>query len=190
VITIQILLGLVSHSQPLWLHCACIELLLKLEYLHFKSVGCICGMAEQMEQWKDSEQYGGQTREVTYRSICHSPMCPPDTAVTVWQHAAFSSDKQTLIFEAVSQIHDVPFGSYFEVHLLALAPTCIITVLHRRYVTKLGQQYMPPPLQSSALTPSRVVCFSIKDVNSFTHCLWHRCMRSGHSQQNQQPVVY
>jgi hypothetical protein len=85
----------------------------------------------QMEQWKDSEQYGGQTREVTYRSICKSPMCPPDTAVTVWQHAAFSSDKQTLIFEAVSQIHDVPFGSYFEVHLLALAPTCIITVLHR-----------------------------------------------------------
>jgi hypothetical protein len=70
----------------------------------------------QMEQWKDSEQYGGQTREVTYRSICKSPMCPPDTAVTVWQHAAFSSDKQVLIFEAVSQIHDVPFGSYFEVH--------------------------------------------------------------------------
>ncbi len=96
-ITSQILLGLVSHSQPLQLHCACTELLLKLEYLQFKSVGCICGMAEQMEQWKDSEQYGGQTREVTYRSICHSPMCPPDTAVTVWQHAAFSSDKQTLV---------------------------------------------------------------------------------------------
>lgn len=96
-ITIQILLGLVSHSQPLRLHCACTELLLKLEYLQFKSVGCTCGMAEQMEQWKDSEQYGGQTREVTYRSICKSPMCPPDTAVTVWQHAAFSSDKQVLV---------------------------------------------------------------------------------------------
>ncbi|KAG0611574.1 hypothetical protein M758_7G150700 [Ceratodon purpureus] len=70
----------------------------------------------QIEKWEDSEQYGGLVRKVTYRSICRSPMCPPDTAVTVWQHAALSSDKKVLIFEAVSQIHDVPFGTYFEVH--------------------------------------------------------------------------
>ncbi|XP_073395315.1 BAG-associated GRAM protein 1 isoform X1 [Physcomitrium patens] len=77
-------------------------------------------------KWEDTEQYGGFTRKVTYRSICRSPMCPPDTAVTVWQHAAFSNDKKVLVcctgpllvivFEAVSQIHDVPFGTYFEVH--------------------------------------------------------------------------
>jgi hypothetical protein len=70
----------------------------------------------KLEEWGDSEQYGGLIRKVTYRSICQSPMCPPDTAVTVYQHAAFSNDKKVLVFEAVSQIHDVPFGSYFEVH--------------------------------------------------------------------------
>ncbi|KAG0558823.1 hypothetical protein KC19_10G057900 [Ceratodon purpureus] len=70
----------------------------------------------KIEKWEDSQEFGGLVRKLTYRSICRNPMCPPDTAVSVWQHAAFSNDQKVLVFEAVSQIHDVPFGSYFEVH--------------------------------------------------------------------------
>jgi len=54
-------------------------------------------MTLQLEKWEDSEQYGGLTRKVTYRSICQSPMCPPDTAVTVYQHTAFSNNKKVLV---------------------------------------------------------------------------------------------
>ncbi|WOL15604.1 BAG-associated GRAM protein 1 [Canna indica] len=67
-------------------------------------------------QWHVADEYDGQVREITFRSVCHSPMCPPDTAVTEWQHAVLSPDKETLVFETVQQVHDVPFGSYFEVH--------------------------------------------------------------------------
>ncbi|XP_072972833.1 BAG-associated GRAM protein 1-like isoform X1 [Typha angustifolia] len=67
-------------------------------------------------QWHVADEYDGQVREITYRSVCHSPMCPPDTAMTEWQHAVFSVDKMNLIFETVQQAHDVPFGSSFEVH--------------------------------------------------------------------------
>jgi len=42
-------------------------------------------------------------------------LCPPDTAVTEWQHASFSKDKRNWIYETKHQAHDVPFGSYFEV---------------------------------------------------------------------------
>ncbi|XP_026660684.2 BAG-associated GRAM protein 1-like isoform X3 [Phoenix dactylifera] len=67
-------------------------------------------------QWHAADEYDGQVREITFRSLCHSPMCPPDTAMTEWQHAVFLSDKTTLVFETVQQAHDIPFGSYFEVH--------------------------------------------------------------------------
>ncbi|WJX44308.1 BAG-associated GRAM protein 1, variant 2 [Trifolium repens] len=69
-----------------------------------------------MGQWHTAEEYDGQVREITFRSLCNSPMCPPDTAMTEWQHVVLSSDKNNLVFETVQQAHDVPFGSYFEVH--------------------------------------------------------------------------
>ncbi|KAJ4956034.1 hypothetical protein NE237_012817 [Protea cynaroides] len=67
-------------------------------------------------QWHNADEYDGQVREITFRSVCNSPMCPPDTAMTEWQHAVFAADKMTLVFETVQQAHDVPFGSYFEIH--------------------------------------------------------------------------
>ncbi|CAL9245741.1 unnamed protein product [Arabidopsis halleri] len=69
-----------------------------------------------IEPWHTAEEYDGQVREIKFRSICNSPMCPPDTAVTEWQHVVLSPDKKVLVFETVQQPHDVPFGSYFEVH--------------------------------------------------------------------------
>nr|GEY25092.1 BAG-associated GRAM protein 1-like isoform X2 [Tanacetum cinerariifolium] len=33
-----------------------------------------------------------------------------------WQHILLSPNKHSLVFETVQQAHDVPFGSYFEVH--------------------------------------------------------------------------
>nr|GMD21991.1 BAG-associated GRAM protein 1-like isoform X3 [Ipomoea batatas]GMD23546.1 BAG-associated GRAM protein 1-like isoform X3 [Ipomoea batatas]GMD26716.1 BAG-associated GRAM protein 1-like isoform X3 [Ipomoea batatas] len=69
-----------------------------------------------MGQWHSAEEYDGQVRENTFRSLCNSPMCPPDTAMTEYQHAVLSPDKKLLVFETVQQAHDVPFGSCFEVH--------------------------------------------------------------------------
>ncbi|GMY39837.1 BAG-associated GRAM protein 1, partial [Fagus crenata] len=67
-----------------------------------------------MGQWHAADEYDGQVREITFRSLCNSPMCPPDTAMTEYQHAVLSPDKEMLVFETVQQAHDVPFGSYFE----------------------------------------------------------------------------
>ncbi|XP_064955907.1 BAG-associated GRAM protein 1-like isoform X2 [Musa acuminata AAA Group] len=67
-------------------------------------------------KWQIADDYDGLVRELTFRSPCHSPLCPPDTAVTEWQHAVLSSDKATLVYETVQQAHDVPFGSCFEIH--------------------------------------------------------------------------
>ncbi|XP_023875484.1 BAG-associated GRAM protein 1 isoform X4 [Quercus suber] len=69
-----------------------------------------------MGQWHAADEYDGQVREITFRSLCNSPMCPPDTAMTEYQHAVLSPDKKRLVFETVQQAHDVPFGSCFEVH--------------------------------------------------------------------------
>ncbi|CAN4115480.1 unnamed protein product [Withania somnifera] len=67
-------------------------------------------------QWHSADEYDGQVREITFRTICNSPMCPPDSAMTEYQHAVLSLDKKMLVFETAQQAHDVPFGSYFEVH--------------------------------------------------------------------------
>ncbi|XP_050367308.1 BAG-associated GRAM protein 1 [Argentina anserina] len=67
-------------------------------------------------QWHPADEYDGQVREITFRGLCNSPMCPPDTAMTEYQHAVLSADKEILVFETVQQAHDVPFGSYFEIH--------------------------------------------------------------------------
>lgn len=50
-----------------------------------------------MGQWHSADEYDGQVREITFRSICNSPMCPPDTAMTEWQHAVLSADKKILV---------------------------------------------------------------------------------------------
>lgn len=50
-----------------------------------------------MGQWNSASEYDGQVREITFRTICNSPMCPPDTAVTEYQHAVLSLDKKTLV---------------------------------------------------------------------------------------------
>ncbi|GKV29253.1 hypothetical protein SLEP1_g38192 [Rubroshorea leprosula] len=67
-------------------------------------------------QWHAADEYDGQVRETTHRHVCNSPMCPPDTAMTEYQHYVLSPDKKKLVFETVQNAHDVPFGSYFEVH--------------------------------------------------------------------------
>ncbi|CAL1404723.1 unnamed protein product [Linum trigynum] len=66
--------------------------------------------------WHPADEYDGQVRELTVRSLCNSPMCPPDTAMTEYQHFVLSPDKKILVFDTVQQAHDVPFGSYFEIH--------------------------------------------------------------------------
>ncbi|XVE80910.1 hypothetical protein DITRI_Ditri15bG0019100 [Diplodiscus trichospermus] len=73
-----------------------------------------------MGQWHVADEYDGQVREITFRSVCKSPMCPPDTAMTEYQHYVLSPDKQKLVFETVQQAHDVPFGSYFEASSLSM----------------------------------------------------------------------
>ncbi|KAM0869248.1 hypothetical protein ACQ4PT_040799 [Festuca glaucescens] len=70
----------------------------------------------KLSKWHVSDVYGGNFREVTFRSLCNSPLCPPDTAVTELQRASFSKDKRNLIYETKQQAHNVPFGSYFEIH--------------------------------------------------------------------------
>ncbi|KAG6582013.1 BAG-associated GRAM protein 1, partial [Cucurbita argyrosperma subsp. sororia] len=69
-----------------------------------------------MGEWHAADEYEGQVREVTYRSPCSNPMCPPDTAMTEYHHAVLSEDKKKLVFEIIQKAHDVPFGSYFELH--------------------------------------------------------------------------
>ncbi|XP_062090086.1 BAG-associated GRAM protein 1 isoform X2 [Humulus lupulus] len=76
---------------------------------------CLTGIYN-MGQWHSADEYDGQVREIKFRSLCTSPMCPPDTAMTEYQHSVLSSDKKKLVFETVQQAHDVPFGSCFEIH--------------------------------------------------------------------------
>ncbi|PNT69005.1 hypothetical protein BRADI_3g48261v3 [Brachypodium distachyon] len=79
----------------------------------------------KMSKWYASDEYGGNVREVTFRSLCHSPLCPTDTAVTELQHTSFSKDKRNLIYETKQQAHDVPFGSYFECLIEGSAPSSL-----------------------------------------------------------------
>ncbi|KAK9200724.1 hypothetical protein WN944_015922 [Citrus x changshan-huyou] len=76
-----------------------------------------------MGQWHGADEYDGQVREITFRSLCTSPMCPPDTAMTEYQHAVLSPDKKIFVFETVQQAHDIPFGSFFEIHCRWLLET-------------------------------------------------------------------
>ncbi|KAJ3675379.1 hypothetical protein LUZ60_004421 [Juncus effusus] len=67
-------------------------------------------------KWSESDEFGGQIRKITFKSLCNSPLCPPYTSVTEDQHVILSTDKTTLVYETIQQAHDVPFGSYFEIH--------------------------------------------------------------------------
>ncbi|KAF5182698.1 Bag-associated gram protein, partial [Thalictrum thalictroides] len=70
----------------------------------------------KLGKWHAADEYEGQVRELTFRTLCNSPMCPPDSSMTEWQHVVLSADKKRMVFETVQQAHDVPFGSYFEIH--------------------------------------------------------------------------
>ncbi|PWZ37001.1 BAG-associated GRAM protein 1 [Zea mays] len=48
-------------------------------------------------QWHIADEYDGQVRELNCKSICHSPMCPPYSAMTEWQHIVLSADKMDLV---------------------------------------------------------------------------------------------
>ncbi|XP_052199402.1 BAG-associated GRAM protein 1 isoform X2 [Diospyros lotus] len=52
--------------------------------------------------WHSADEYDGQVREITLRALCNSPMCPPDSAMTEWQHAILSPDKKQLVLSFVS----------------------------------------------------------------------------------------
>ncbi|KAJ0781364.1 putative BAG-associated GRAM protein [Helianthus annuus] len=51
---------------------------------------------KKIGQWHSADEYDGQVREITFRYLCNSPVCPPDTAMTEWQHSLLSADKKTL----------------------------------------------------------------------------------------------
>ena len=51
----------------------------------------------QLGQWHIADEYDGQVRELNCKSICHSPMCPPYSAMTEWQHMVLSADKMDLV---------------------------------------------------------------------------------------------
>lgn len=57
----------------------------------------LCIYCIQMGQWHAADEYDGQVREITFRTLCNSPMCPPDTAMTEWQHVVLSPDKKKLV---------------------------------------------------------------------------------------------
>lgn len=93
----------------------------------------------KVEQWHTAEQYNGLLRKITLRSICLSPMCPPDTSITELQHAVFTNDKQVLVLETVQQAHDVPFGTYFEIH--AKWTFCSVSGSSCNLCVKVGVQF-------------------------------------------------
>ncbi|RYQ83980.1 hypothetical protein Ahy_B10g102872 isoform A [Arachis hypogaea] len=51
----------------------------------------------EIGQWHCGDEFDGQLREITFRSLCNNPMCPPDTAMTEWQHVVLTPDKKKLV---------------------------------------------------------------------------------------------
>ncbi|KAK4345335.1 hypothetical protein RND71_035511 [Anisodus tanguticus] len=88
-------------------------------------------------QWHSADEYDGQVREITFRTICNSPMCPPDSAMTEYQHAILSPDKKKLVFETVQQAHDVPFGSCFEENAKNVDVGLRLTIILMNLITRL-----------------------------------------------------
>ncbi|VAI50693.1 unnamed protein product [Triticum turgidum subsp. durum] len=48
-------------------------------------------------QWHLADEYDGQVRELNCKSMCHSPMCPPYSAITEWQRTVLSANKTDLV---------------------------------------------------------------------------------------------
>lgn len=65
----------------------------------------------QMGQWHPADEYDGQVREITFRAPCNNPMCPPDSAMTEWQHAVLSPDKKTLVRQLMSALLESALSS-------------------------------------------------------------------------------
>jgi hypothetical protein len=71
--------------------------------IHYSLLPALTSLCSfQMGQWHAADEYDGQVREITVRSLCNSPMCPPDTAVTEWQHFVLSPDKKKLVRPHIS----------------------------------------------------------------------------------------
>ncbi|KAB5530046.1 hypothetical protein DKX38_020127 [Salix brachista] len=153
----------------------------------------------QMGQWHVADEYDGQVREITFRSLCNSPMCPPDTAVTEWQHFVLSPDKKKLVrplispyckfllnassnpvFETVQQPHDVPFGSYFEIHcrwsLETNGENSSTMDIKVGRICKLlyGQGWIPSPTNPDLLSVPELLCVHFKKW-----CVMQSKIRSG-----------
>lgn len=71
-----------------------------IHYSQFQCSACFAWYF-QMGQWHAADEYDGQVREITFRSKCTSPMCPPDTAMTEYQHYVLSPDKKMLVWPLI-----------------------------------------------------------------------------------------
>nr|GEV32049.1 RNA-directed DNA polymerase, eukaryota [Tanacetum cinerariifolium] len=58
-----------------------------------------------MGQWHSADEYDGQVREITFRCLCNSPMCPPDTAMTEWQHILLSQKNETFWYRVLNEFN-------------------------------------------------------------------------------------
>ncbi|KAE8712342.1 hypothetical protein F3Y22_tig00110258pilonHSYRG00196 [Hibiscus syriacus] len=75
-----------------------------------------------MGQWHAADEYDGLVREITFRTICNSPMCPPDTAMSEYQHSVLSPDKKKLVHcrwcmennGENSSVLDIKVGAHFK----------------------------------------------------------------------------
>lgn len=74
-------------------------------WLYQLEMSCFFLCHLQMGQWHAADEYDGQVREITFRSLCNSPMCPPDTAMTEYQHAVLSPDKKMLVLMHISSLY-------------------------------------------------------------------------------------
>ena len=90
-----------------------------------------------MGQWHAADEYDGQVREITFRSLCNSPMCPPDTAMTEYQHAVLSPDKK--IFVRLSVSLPSIFGSIDNV--LAIYFSCLLSNSFKKFSLLLFLSY-------------------------------------------------
>lgn len=85
-----------------------------------------------MGQWHAADEYDGQVREITFRSICTSPMCPPDTAMTEWQHVVLSPDKKKLVRHLIL--------SSFKFHIQANSNLLFLTIFYVSCFSHLNDQ--------------------------------------------------
>jgi hypothetical protein len=89
-----------------------------------------------MGQWHVADEYDGQVREITFRSLCNSPMCPPDTAMTEYQHAVLSLDKKMLVLMHISSFYcGVNSVWVYELYLLIKKGCDFLSLLWSTYLS-------------------------------------------------------